>query len=307
MENLAGILAFIETASQGSFAKAAVALGISPPAVSRNVQRLERQLGVRLLNRTTRRLALTDEGALYFEQCQPAIERLQSAGSRLRDVRSAPAGRLRVSATVGFGRRVVAPLLPSFLKRYPEVELDFSLSDHFADLVEDRVDIAIRNGRFDDSSIVARQLAPMRLVVCGSPAYFRRHPRPLVPEELAGHRCINFRLAETGSLFSWEFERAGKPLRLRVGGNLVMDDPESICRAAEEGAGLAQLGTYLAAPLIRVGRLVPVLLDYVARDRGHYLCYRTRQHLPLRIRVFADFLAAAIDPADFELAGLTGE
>ena len=167
-QNPAGIAAFVKVVSTGSFAKAASALGISAPAVSKNVQRLETSLGVRLLNRTTRRPALTDEGAVYYERCRPAIEELHAAAAILRDARRAPAGVLRVSATVGFGRQYLLPLLPEFSRRYPGVTLDLYLDDHFADLVEDRIDVAIRNGRLDDRNIIARQLAPMQLIVCGS-------------------------------------------------------------------------------------------------------------------------------------------
>ena len=226
-QNPAGIAAFVKVVSTGSFAKAVTALGISAPAVSKNVQRLETSLGVRLLNRTTRRLALTDEGAVYYERCRPAIEELHAAAAILRDARRAPAGVLRVSATVGFGRQYLLPLLPEFSRRYPGVTLDLHLDDHFADLVEDRIDVAIRNGRLDDRNIIARQLAPMQLIVCGSAKYFAHHPKPQTPDDLLQHRCINFRLAETGRIFPWEFERDGRRFNRSVTGGLIVNDAEA--------------------------------------------------------------------------------
>ncbi|MGH8632624.1 MAG: LysR family transcriptional regulator [Burkholderiales bacterium] len=301
LENLAGIVAFVRTVSSGSFIRAAQSLGVSSAAVSKNLQRLEKSLGVRLLNRTTRKIALTDEGALYFEQCKPAVQQLQQAAAALRDARGAPRGRLRVSATVGFGRLHIAPLLPEFLNRYPDIELDFLLDDHVADLVEDRIDVAIRNGRLADRDIVARRLAPMRLVVCGSPDYLARNGTPLAPEDLANHSCINFFLAASGKAFPWEFERDGERFTMAVGGSLTANDAETVCDAALKGLGLAQIGTYQAVAPIRARRLKAVLLDYTARERGHYLCYLSRKHLPQRIRAFADFIVQRIDPARFSL------
>lgn len=299
MENLAGIVAFVRVAAMGSFAKAATSLGVSASAVSKNVQRLETSLGVRLVNRTTRRLALTDEGTLYYERCRPAIEGLQDAAAVLRDARREPRGVIRVSATVGFGRQCLLQLLPDFLRQYPDVTLDLHLDDRFADLVGDRVDVAIRNGRLDDRNIVARRLAPMQLIVCGSPAYFARHPKPMTPDDLAAHRCINFRLAENGRVFDWEFEQDGKRFKRSVAGGLIVNDAEATCLAATSGIGLAQIGSYQALPHIRAGRLVPVLTDYIAGRRGHYICYLDRRHLQSRIRVFVDYVCSRIRARDF--------
>jgi DNA-binding transcriptional LysR family regulator len=301
VENPAGIATFVKVVSTGSFAKAAAALGISAPAASKNVQRLETSLGVRLLNRTTRRLALTDEGAIYYERCRPAIEELQAAAAILRDARRAPAGVLRVSATVGFGRQYLMPLLPEFSRRYPGVTVDLHLDDRFADLVEDRIDVAIRNGRLDDRNIIARQLAPMQLIVCGSPKYFAHHPKPETPDDLSQHRCINFRLAETGRIFPWEFENEGDRFNRSVTGGLIVNDAEAACLAALKGMGLAQIASYQAVPQINAGRLIPVLTDYIARRRGHYICYLDRRHLPGRIRVFVDFVCSRIRARDLLL------
>jgi DNA-binding transcriptional LysR family regulator len=301
MENLAGIAAFVKVASTGSFAKAAAALGVSPPAVSKTVQRLERSLGVRLLNRTTRRLALTEEGSLYFERCRSAVETLQDAAAVLRDARREPRGVLRVSSTVGFGRQCLLPLLPTFSQRFPSIVMDLYLDDHFADFVEDRIDVAIRNGRLEGRNIVARQLAPMQLIVCGSREYFALNPAPENPDDLSRHCCINFRLAASGRVFNWEFGHDGVRFTKAVTGKLTVNDAEATCRAALAGLGLAQIGGYQAMPHIRAGRLIPVLTKYIAQQRGHYVCYLDRHHLPGRIRSFIDFLFAEIRPRDFLL------
>ena len=301
MENLAGIAAFVKVASTGSFAKAAAALGISASAVSKNVRRLESSLAVRLLNRTTRSVALTNEGAIYYERCRPAIEGLQDAAAILRDARREPRGVIRVSASVGFGRQCLLPLLPDFSKRYPGITLDLSFDDRFADLVDDQVEVAIRNGRLNDRNIVARQLAPMQLIVCRSRQYFKHHRKPETPDDLAEHRCINFRLAETGRVFDWEFEKDGRRFNRSVTGGLIVNDAEATCVAALSGMGLAQIGSYQALPHIEAGRLIPVLTDHIARRRGHYICYLDRRHLPSRVRAFVDFVCGRIRAKDFIL------
>lgn len=301
MENFPGLVAFIATVTHGGFANAARALGVSPAAVSKNVQRLEKNLGARLLNRTTRRVALTDEGAFYYERCKPSVENLQQAGDMLREARGKPHGELRISSVVGFGRQFIVPLLPGFLKAYPDIVLDFRLEDRIADMVGDRIDIAIRNGRLKDREVVAVRLAPMQLVVCGSPLYLRTHGAPRTPDELADHQCINFRLEASGKAFAWEFERSRSRFSLPVKGPLTVNDPQAACAAAIAGVGLVQVGAYLAAPHIAAGRLRTVLTDFVAGDRGHYLCYLNRAQLPRRIRVFVDYMRHRIDPADFAI------
>jgi DNA-binding transcriptional LysR family regulator len=304
MENIAGIAAFVKVASTGSFAKAAVALGISAPAVSKTVRRLERSLGVRLLNRTTRRVALTEEGSLYFERCRTVVETLQDAAAILREAGREPRGTLRVSSTVGFGRQCLLPLLPKFSRRFPSIVLDLYLDDHFADLVEDRIDIAIRNGRLEGSNVVARQLAPMQLIVCGSPDYFSRNPAPKTLDDLSRHNCINFRLAATGRIFNWEFDRDGVRVNKVVTGGFIVNDAEATCRAALASMGLAQLGGYQAMPHIKGGRLVPVLTKYIAQQRGHFVCYLDRHYLPARIRSFIDFLCSEMRPRDLLLSNI---
>jgi DNA-binding transcriptional LysR family regulator len=299
MENLSGIAAFVKAVETGSLARAAAELGISAPAVSKSVKTLEKGLGVRLLSRTTRQLALTDEGALYYERCKSLVDEIQLAASDLREIRGAPRGTLRVSATVGFGRVCVAPLLPEFHRLYPEIVIDFHLDDAFSDLVRDRMDVGIRNGRLANRNIVARQIAPMQLIVCGSPEYFKRHAPPKTPEDLKDHSCLNFRLAATGRTFNWEFERDGRRFSLPVKGPLIANNVEITCEATVAGMGLMQMASYQAVPLIRSGKLVPVLVDCIARGRGHWLCYLDRRYLPQRIVAFADFICKRV-PEVFE-------
>jgi DNA-binding transcriptional LysR family regulator len=294
MENLSALAAFIQAADAGSFGGAAKALGLSVPAVSKSVKSLEDGLGVRLFHRTTRGLTLTEEGQGYLERVRPLLEALQQASADMREAQGVVEGVLRVSAPTGFGRHCIVPLLPEFLRAHPGVQIDLHLDDAISDLVTGRFDVAIRNGRLTDSNIVARQIAPMRLVVCGSPAYLAQHGEPTSLDDLARHNCINYRLAHTGRVFHWEFDKDGERIALPVDGNLTANMPEVTCFAALQGLGLAQLGSYHCAGPIRDGRLVPVLLDHVCTLRGHWLCYLERKHLPQRVRAFADFVCEQV-------------
>ncbi len=294
MENLSALAAFIQAADAGSFGAAAKALGVSTPAVSKSIKTLEDGFGVRLFHRTTRGLTLTEEGQAYLERVRPLLEELQRASDDLRQSQGAVEGPLRVSAPTGFGRHCIVPLLPEFLHAHPGVQIDLHLDDAFSDLVAGRFDVAIRNGRLAESNIVARQIAPMRLIVCGSPGYLAARGAPQTPDDLVQHNCINYRIASSGRVFNWEFERNGERFACEVHGNLIANTPEVTCYAALQGLGLAQLGSYHCAGPIRDGRLVPVLVDHICTLRGHWLCYLERKHLPQRVRAFADFVCEQV-------------
>lgn len=290
----AGVVAFIAVAHEGSFARAGDRLGIGRSAVSRSVQRLETQLDARLFHRTTRSTSLTREGELFFARCQPGVAHIAEAVDAMRELRQGPPrGRLRIASTVGFGRKVVAPLLRGFRERYPEIELDLVLDERPVDFSADGIDLAFRNGRMDDSQVVARQLVPMQLHVCASPAYARRHGLPRTLDELSGHRCIPFRLA-SGRLLDWEFQRDGQPHRLAPSGAQTFNDAELVLQAVRAGEGLAQLAAYQACELLRSGELVSCLDAHAPTGRGHWLCWLSRRQLPARMRVFIDHMGAQV-------------
>lgn len=290
----AGVLAFIAVAHEGSFARAAERLGIGRSAVSRSVQKLEDQLDTRLFLRTTRSTSLTSEGALFYENCRPGVERMLQAIEEMQDLRAGPPrGQLRVSAPVGFGRKVVAPLLRGFREQYPDVAIDFLLDDGAPDFIADRIDVAFRNGRLDDSQAIARQLIPMQMLVCGSPAYFARQGAPQRIEDLEEHRCINFRLSPN-RMRDWEFKVDGQARNLLPKCGLSFNDAELVLEAVLQGEGLAQLPGYQADEHLRSGRLRACLTPYAPDERGHYICYQSRRHLPARVRVFVDYMIAAV-------------
>jgi LysR family transcriptional regulator for bpeEF and oprC len=291
----AGVLAFIAVANEGSFAKAGDRLGIGRSAVSRSVQRLEAQLDARLFHRTTRNTSLTSEGEMFLARCQPGVLHIAQALEDVRELRQGPPrGRLRVSSVVAFGRKVVAPLLTGFHAAFPEVELEFMLDDATPDFISDRIDVSFRSGRMEDSQVVARQLVPVRMHVCASPLYQRWRGVPRAIEDLADHRCIQRRLP-SGRTVDWEFTVSGRSQRLLPpSAQSVFNDDELVLQAVLDGQGLAQLPAYQVSSQIEAGTLITCLDEYAPEDRGHYICYFSRKHLPARVRSFIDYMTQHI-------------
>lgn len=298
----AGVVAFITVAIEGSFARAADRLGIGRSAVSRSVQKLEGQVGARLLSRTTRATSLTSEGERFFESCRPGVERIEQALEEMRDLRDGPPrGQLRVSASHGFGHRVLAPLMSQFHTRYPDVGIELLLDERVPDLAVERVDIAFVDGRLADSEVVARQLIPMELLVCASPDYARRHGLPASVADLGEHACINRRLPN-GRLRNWDFRIDGREEHLLPRADIVLNDDEMILQAVLDGHGLAQLPGFAVCDALRAGTLVRCLGPFAPDDRGHYLCYLTRRQVPKRMRAFIDFITVQVRALNLDCA-----
>ncbi|WP_303635553.1 LysR family transcriptional regulator [Stenotrophomonas tuberculopleuritidis] len=297
----AGVLAFIAVAEEGSFGRAGDRLGIGRSAVSRAVQKLECQLGVRLFLRTTRETTLTREGELFYEGCSPGVASILRALDGMRDLHDGPPrGHLRVSASHGFGRRIVAPLLSAFRNEFPDVSLELVLEDGVPNLVGDRVDVAFRDGLLEDSHVVAKHLVPMQRVVCASRDYQRANGVPLTVEQLADHVCIGMRTADA-RLQRWEFRAAGRSVVATPQTTLVFDDPELVFRAVLEGHGIAQLPSYQVGDALRDGTMVTCLDGFAPLDQGHYLCYLSRHQLPKRIRAFVDFSTRYVRELDLDV------
>lgn len=284
------VVAFVKTIDEGNFSAAAVALGISPAAVSKSVQNLEKGLGIRLLNRSTRHLALTEEGAVFFHQCRSAMQDLENAVSQVVEGRREPTGVLRVTSAVTFGRHQISPLLAEFAARYPKVTLDVTFEDRFADMIKEGYDVSIRADILTTGALIAKRIVPIQAVVCGAPQYLKLHPPVRHPEDLLKHNCIRFRSIGNRRILPWEFQRDAKTFLQEVPGNLILNDPEGICQAVVDERGLGQIPGFLAAPLIEAGKLKPVLLDFLSQTRAVYVCYATRKYVAPRIRAFIDFL-----------------
>ncbi|PLP99477.1 LysR family transcriptional regulator [Cupriavidus pauculus] len=293
-----GIIAFMAVATEGSFAKGAVRLGVGRSAVCRSIQKLESQLSTRLFLRTTRATQLTREGERFFENCSRGVGHIADALNDMQDLRDGPPrGLLRISSTVDFGRKVVAPLLAKFSEAYPEISFDVLLDDRPADFVADQIDVAFRNGRIEDSTIIAKQLLPMRTVLCASREYMQRRGLPATVEELGQHDCINYRRLG-GPALEWEFKINGKMQRYLPGARLTFSDSELVLEAVLAGRGIGQLAGYQIGEYVTRGELVTVMDRHAPDDRGHYICYLCRQHLPQRIRVLVDFMTEQIRALD---------
>ncbi len=302
----AGVVAFMTVASEGSFSGAAHRLGIGRSAVSRSVQKLEAQLETRLLSRTTRSTTITREGEQFYENCRHGVEKLLQALDEMRDLRDGPPqGELKISAPFGFGRKVVAPLLAQFRALYPAVALELVLEDRLGDLAAERIDVAFRDGRLEDSQVIAKRLIPMRMLVCASSDYARLHGLPTSIEDLSLHACINQRMP-SGRLQTWDFKVDGIARSLTPASAIVVNDPSLAMQAVLEGQGLAQLAAYQVCDALRAGLAVTCLNGLAPDDRGHYLCYLTRQQLPKRIRVFIDFMTTGIRALDLDCSLLLG-
>lgn len=296
----AGVIAFIAVVNEGSFARAADRLGIGRSAVSRSVQKLEQQVGARLFSRTTRSTSLTREGEIFFENCHPGVERIAQALDDMRELRDGPPrGQLRIGAPMGFGRKVVAPLLNRFRDAYPDIAIDLLLDDRPFDFTGDRVDVTFRNGRMEDSQIIARQVVPMQMFVCATPGYLREHGAIESVDELGMHSGIHYR-SGSGRIDEWEFKVDGRLRKALPPAMEVFNDTDLVLQAVLDGRGVGQLAGYQVCEHLRSGRLVPCLTQYAPDDRGHYICYQSRQQLPSRIRVFIDFMIVAIRAMDLE-------
>jgi DNA-binding transcriptional LysR family regulator len=295
-----GMLVFSRVVEAGSLSAAARELGVSTAVVSRTLAALEARLGVRLVNRTTRSLHLTDEGASYYETSQRILAEIDEADAAVTSRRIEPKGVLKVALPASFGHQHIAPLVPRFAQRYPKVELALSLSDRSINLIEEGFDLAVRIAELKDSSLAARKLAPNRRVVCASPAYLREHGEPRTPQDLTRHNCL-VASWEHGFAMAWEYKSpVGKRGTVRVTGRYACDNWEVLRDWAVAGLGVALKSTWDVRRQLAEGSLIPLLPGYdFGTDVGIYAVYPHRRHLPAKTRVFIDFLAESFGPEPY--------
>ncbi|WCE05700.1 LysR family transcriptional regulator [Pseudoxanthomonas sp. JBR18] len=287
---LPAVVAFSRVAHHASFSRAADELGISPSALSQTVRALERQLGVRLLNRTTRRVGLTEHGARFLEQVRVGLDQIDAAFQDLDAVRDTPAGLLRITLPRLVAERLVMPRLPEFHARYPQVQVELFVDRYMVDLVAEGFDAGVRLGESLARDMVALPIGPMhRQVVVGTPDYFARHGVPQTPADLVHHACIVHRLT-SGRLMPWEFTGDGRDFEVEVHGPLISNDSEVAYAAARGGMGLVQSFSEFAQADLAAGRMVSVLEDWQQPFAGFHIYYPAREHLPPKLRVFVDFL-----------------
>lgn len=285
----AELAAFVAIVEQGSFGKAAIALGISISTLSQTMRKLEERLGVRLLNRTTRSLALTEAGERLLERIRPALGEVGSAIEEINAYRDRPAGTLRLSVASLAVRMLLAPLIGRFLAEYPAITVDLTVEDDFSDIVRGRFDAGIRAGRWIERDMVAVRVSPdTRLIAVAAPAYLARHPAPASPNDLAQHACIRIRWA--GAVPRWEFVRGDDKIEIAVRGPLITTDIELIVRAALDGIGVGYMIESYIAPEIAAGRLVPLLAEWAPRYAGYHIFYPSRRQTPAALKALIAFL-----------------
>jgi len=289
MDKFKQLESFVAVATLGSLSAAARAQGIAPAMMSRRIDALETRLGVKLLVRSTRRLSLTNEGSDLLEEAQRILRDLNETETRITQGSANPSGHLRISAPAGFGRRHVAPLVPEFIKAYPDVAITLDLTDRLVDLIEERYDCAIRIGELDDSQIVGIRLADNRRVIIAAPSYLSEYGRPNSPDDLAHHNCLSFG-AQGNQARGWLLRHKGRVRAIRVKGNLACSDGSVLHEWTLAGCGLAWRSLWEVREDLETGRLVSVLDDYAAPPNGIFAMLPERKHLPLRVRVFVDLL-----------------
>jgi DNA-binding transcriptional LysR family regulator len=281
---------FAAVVKEGSLSAAARELDVSPPAVSKRLAQLERRLGVRLLNRTTRRVSLTTEGEIYVETGRRILAEVEELEQRIGAARAAPRGLLRVNATLGFGRIYVAPVVSAFRRRFPDVEVLLQLTDRPVNLTDEAFDVGIRFGDLPDARIVARKIANNRRLLCAAPRYLDERGRPATPADLVRHDCIVLR--QNDSAYGiWKLQRGRKAETVKVHGPLTSNDGSVVLAWAVDGHGILLRAEWEVADHLRAGRLVQVLPEYALPPADIHAVYPERHHLSARVRVFVDFLA----------------
>jgi DNA-binding transcriptional LysR family regulator len=292
MDSLDLIKTFVEVAAQGNFSRAAKRLDMSKASVSKYVAELETRFGVRLLNRSTRSVSLTDAGHLLLERSRPVLEMVEHTTAELQEHASRPTGRLRIAALPGMGQGVLPRLLGQFMGYYPEVGISLRLSSNPVDMAEEAVDVALRFGPIEDDNLIVRKLARMKLTVCASPTYWKKHGTPLHPLDLSGHDALTH--TNAGPHPQWRFEVDGKPLDVAVKSRMDATDNSPLVQVAMQGFGVLYLPVLTVQSQIDHGELVPVLQDYVRNDMWLFAAYLQRRHNSAALRALLDFLQTRI-------------
>jgi DNA-binding transcriptional LysR family regulator len=284
--------AFVAVVDTGSFAAAAERLELSRARLTKMIQDLEEHLGTRLINRTTRRLNLTEAGGAYHERCAAILADVAEAEEVASHLTALPRGTLKLTVPVSFGILKIAPLLGGFLERHPEVSVDMTLNDRKVDLIDEGFDLAIRVGALAESGLIARRLATDHIVICAAPAYLKRHGTPRTPQDLARHACLSYTYATTGD--EWRFTGPAGEVSVRIRGPLRANNGDTLRLAALSGAGIIRQPTFLVQQDLDSGRLVRLLEDYRSSELGIYAVYPTRRFLSAKVSAFIDYLSAAL-------------
>ncbi|MBS0421810.1 MAG: LysR family transcriptional regulator [Proteobacteria bacterium] len=298
MDKLQAMQVFVRVVETGGVTRAADSLGVPKATATTLIQRLEAALGVRLLNRTTRRVSVTTDGAAYYDRCVAILALVRDTEESLGKQHANPRGRLRVDVPTLMARSVFVPALPKFFDRYPDIELALASSERRADLIEEGVDCAVWSGEIEESNYVARRVGFLYFATCAAPSYLARYGRPQHPNDLASHRCINHFSPRTGRVADWVFSKGGVRVQTSLQGFVALEDENSYVAAAEAGLGIAQIPAFVLKESMERGALDLVLGDWFPEPSPLYVVYPRHRHLSGRIRVFVDWVAELLGDHD---------
>ncbi|GEM75356.1 LysR family transcriptional regulator [Vibrio sagamiensis] len=289
MNNMASLPIFVTVVECGSFSLASKQLNLTKSAVSKRISQLEDVLAIRLFNRTTRKLSLTEAGHLYYDYAVQSLHLAQQGLDAVSELQGTPQGKLKITAPMSFGCLHIAPLISEFLANYPGIDIDLQLEDAMVDLVEHGFDLGVRIGELSLSNLIAKRLTTCKSVLCCSPSYFQQYGSPTKPSDLVAHNCIRYAYFRGG--VEWTFFHNGQKVKVLPKGNVVVNNSEAIRQLLLGGSGIAQLPTFIAARDIKKGILMSLMDDYSLPEHAIYAVYPERKHLPLKVRVFIDFLS----------------
>lgn len=292
MDQLNAMRAFVRVVEVGTFTRAAELLDLPKPTVTKLIQQLEAHLHAQLLNRTTRRVTVTMDGAAYYERALRVLGEIDELDQSMTSSQARPSGRLRIDVSASFATDIILPALPGFHARYPEIQIDMGLSDRPADLIGENLDLAVRAGEIEDQSLIARRIGEMMLITCATPGYLAKHGTPQHPRDLEdGHLAIGYRRAGTSRIMPFTFASAKETIEIQGNHIVSLNDGTGYVAAGLAGLGVMQVPTFMAMAHIASGRLVPVLTDWCTRPKPLHIIYPPNRHLSNKVRVFVDWLA----------------
>jgi len=298
MNKLQAMEVFTRIVETGAMSRAAEGLGIPKATVTTSIQQLERALGLKLLNRTTRKVTVTADGAAYYQHCVAILAQIRETEEALTQHHDAPSGRLRVEVPTLMARLVIVPALANFFALYPSIDIQLGCSERRSDLVEDGIDCAVWSGELDGGALIARRVGLLYLGTCASPGYLQSHGQPTHPDQLAKHRCINHFSPRTGKNFDWVFAKDGIRVQTSLQGCIAVDDENCYVAAAEAGLGVAQIPAFVLKEAMERGAMQLVLGDWFAEPAPLHVVYPENRHLSRKVRVFVDWVAELFSEHD---------
>jgi LysR family transcriptional regulator for bpeEF and oprC len=291
MDKLQAMEVFVQVVDSGGFTRAAEHMHMPKATVSTLIQGLEAALSVKLLNRTTRRVSVTADGAAYYERCLRILADVRDTEESLSNSRASPSGRLRVEVPTGLGQQIIIPALPAFFDRYPGIALEMGCGDRAVDLIEEGVDCAVRAGELADSTLIARRVGALYFATCAAPAYLAQYGRPEHPNDLMRHRCINYFSARTGHIIDWDFAKAGERIQLALPGHFAVNNSDAYMAAGLSGLGVMQAPSLLLPQHLAAGRLEQVLGDWCTDAIPLHVVYPQNRHLSAKVWAFVEWVA----------------